>query len=56
MHRSRDGFGPGPAQNPTDLGCAGPAQIGPGPKNFGPNPSLIGDTDDNQNANLIQWP
>ena len=30
----RDGFGPGPAQGPTDLGWAGP-------KNFGPNPSLI---------------
>ena len=37
-----DGFGPGPAQGPTDLGWAGPAQIGPGPKNFGPNPSTKG--------------
>ena len=35
-----DGFGPGPAQGPTYLGWAGPAQIGLGPKNFGPNPSL----------------
>ena len=37
---NRDGFGPGPAQGPTDLGWAGPAQTGPGPKNFGPNPSI----------------
>ena len=37
---TRDGFGPGLAQGPTDLGWAGPAQIGLGPENFGPNPSI----------------
>ena len=39
MH-SRDGFGPGPAQGPFDLGWAELAQIGLGPEKFGPNPSL----------------
>ena len=38
--KSRDWFGPGPAQGPTDLGWARPAQIGLGPKDFGPNPSI----------------
>ena len=37
----REGFGPGPAQAPTNLGWAGLAQIGFGPENFGPKSSLI---------------
>ena len=37
---TRDGFGPGPALGPINLGWAGPAQIGLGPENFDPNPPL----------------
>ena len=39
-HLWGNGFGFGPAQGPTSLGWAGPAQISLGPENVGPNPSL----------------